>query len=156
MVIAVGGGVVGDLTGFCASIAMRGVDFIQVPTTILAQVDSSVGGKTGINTPQGKNLIGSFYQPSAVIADIDTLKTLPKRQILAGYAEIVKYGLINDAGFFHWLEENGENVCNLEADSIMHAIEASVQSKADIVESDEREQGRRALLKSGSYFWTCS
>jgi 3-dehydroquinate synthase len=106
LMLAVGGGVVGDLTGFAASVIMRGIPYIQIPTTLLAQVDSSVGGKTAINMQEGKNMVGSFHQPSAVIADIETLKTLPRRQLLAGYAEIVKYGLINDSGFFNWLENN--------------------------------------------------
>ncbi len=152
VVFAIGGGVVGDVTGFCASIIMRGVKYIQVPTTLLAQVDSSVGGKTGINMRQGKNLVGSFYQPTAVIADIDTLKTLPRRELLAGYAEIVKYGLIGDAGFFNWLEQNGKNVCALEEDAVSHAIEVSVKSKAMTVQSDEKEKGSRALLNLGHTF----
>lgn len=152
LVIAVGGGVIGDLTGFCASITMRGVPYIQVPTTLLSQVDSSVGGKTGINTPQGKNLVGSFYQPTAVIADIDTLKTLPKRELLAGYAEVVKYGLIQDAGFFTWLEQNAEKVCNLDESAIAHVIEVSCKAKAAVVEADEKEHGRRALLNLGHTF----
>lgn len=152
VVLAVGGGVIGDLAGFCASIAMRGVSYVQVPTSLLAQVDSSVGGKTGINTPQGKNLVGSFYQPSAVIADIETLQTLPERQLLAGYAEIVKYGLIGDLGFFEWLEENGERVCTLDEEALAHAIEVSVRAKAALVRADEREAGRRALLNLGHTF----
>lgn len=152
VVLAVGGGVIGDLAGFCASIIMRGVSYIQVPTTLLAQVDSSVGGKTGISTPQGKNLIGSFYQPKAVIADIETLGTLPRRELLAGYAEILKYGLIQDPGFFKWLEDNGRRVCALEEDAIAFAVETSCRAKAAIVESDERESGRRALLNFGHTF----
>ena len=152
LVLAVGGGVIGDLTGFCASIAMRGVPYIQIPTTLLSQVDSSVGGKTGINTQQGKNLVGSFYQPSAVIADIETLKTLPRRELLAGYAEVLKYALIGDLGFFNWLEENGEKVCNLDEDAVAHAIEVSCKAKADVVQADEKEQGRRALLNLGHTF----
>lgn len=152
LVFAVGGGVIGDITGFCASIAMRGVRYIQVPTTLLAQVDSSVGGKTGINTRQGKNLVGSFYQPAAVIADIQTLRTLPRRELLAGYAEIVKYGLINDANFFNWLEQNGSAVCDLEDDAISYAIETSVASKARTVQADEKESGVRALLNLGHTF----
>ncbi len=152
VVFAVGGGVVGDVTGFCASIIMRGVKYIQVPTTLLAQVDSSVGGKTGINMRQGKNLVGSFYQPSAVIADLDTLKTLPRRELLAGYAEIVKYGLIGDAGFFNWLEQNGKDVCALEEDAVSHAIEVSVKAKAMTVQADEKEKGSRALLNLGHTF----
>ncbi len=152
LVFAIGGGVIGDVTGFCASIVMRGVKYIQVPTTLLAQVDSSVGGKTGINTRHGKNLIGSFYQPAAVIADIETLRSLPRRELLAGYAEIVKYGLINDAGFFNWLEQNGKNVCDLEDSAVSHAIETSVRAKALTVQADEKEQGARALLNLGHTF----
>lgn len=151
-VVAVGGGVVGDLAGFCASIIMRGVPYIQVPTTLLAQVDSAVGGKTAVNTALGKNMIGSFYQPEAVITDLETLKTLPERELLAGYAEIVKYGLINDAGFFSWLEENGKDVCALDLEALAYAIEASCKAKATIVEADEREAGQRALLNLGHTF----
>ena len=152
LVLAVGGGVIGDLTGFAASIAMRGVPYIQIPTTLLSQVDSSVGGKTGINTAQGKNLVGSFYQPSAVIADIESLKTLPRRELLAGYAEVVKYGLIQDYSFFQWLETNGERVCNLDEEAVAHVIEVSCKAKADVVQADEKEQGRRALLNLGHTF----
>jgi 3-dehydroquinate synthase len=124
-----------------------------VPTTLLAQVDSSVGGKTGINMKQGKNLVGSFYQPAAVIADIETLKTLPRRELLAGYAEIVKYGIIGDIGFFDWLEENGKHVCDLDEDAMSYAIEASVKAKARTVQVDEKEQGGvRALLNFGHTF----
>ncbi|MCC6598274.1 MAG: 3-dehydroquinate synthase [Alphaproteobacteria bacterium] len=152
LVLAIGGGVIGDLAGFCASIAMRGVSYIQVPTTLLSQVDSSVGGKTGISTAQGKNLVGSFYQPKAVIADLDVLKTLPRRELLAGYAEIVKYGLIQDAGFFRWLEQNGSRVCALDEDALAYAIDVSCRAKAVVVQSDEREGGRRALLNFGHTF----
>lgn len=152
MIIAVGGGVIGDLAGFAAATTMRGIDFIQIPTSLLAQVDSSVGGKTGINSKHGKNLVGAFYQPKAIIADLETLQTLPRRELLAGYAEVAKYGLINDAPFFTWLEENGEAVCALKAEPLAHAIEKSVQAKAIIVESDETEQGRRALLNLGHTF----
>lgn len=153
VIFAVGGGVVGDLAGFCASVVLRGVPYVQIPTTLLAQVDSSVGGKTGINTAQGKNLVGSFYQPSSVIADIETLKTLPRRELLAGYAEIVKYALIQDPVFFNWLEESGEKVCALDKSALMHAIETSVRAKAAIVQSDERETGGlRALLNFGHTF----
>jgi 3-dehydroquinate synthase len=152
LVLAVGGGVIGDLTGFCASITMRGVPYIQIPTSLLAQVDSSVGGKTGINTPQGKNLVGSFYQPAAVIIDIDTLKTLPKRELLAGYAEVLKYGLIQDSNFFNWLENNGSKIINLDKAAITHAVELSCKAKADVVEADEQERGRRALLNLGHTF----
>lgn len=152
IVIAVGGGVIGDLTGYVASSVMRGVSYIQVPTTLLAQVDSSVGGKTGINTVHGKNLVGAFYQPDAVIADIDVLKTLPKRELLAGYAEVVKYGLIDDENFFEWLEENGKDVCNLDPQAVSYAIEVSAKAKAALVIADEKEHGRRALLNLGHTF----
>ncbi|MGB0720720.1 MAG: 3-dehydroquinate synthase family protein, partial [Bdellovibrionales bacterium] len=151
-VFAVGGGVIGDLGGFCAAIAMRGVPYVQIPTTLLAQVDSSVGGKTGINTAQGKNLIGSFYQPVSVFADLDVLKTLPKRELLAGYAEVVKYGLINDLPFFEWLEKNGKKLCKLDQKSLAYAIEVCTKAKAAIVEADEQENGRRALLNLGHTF----
>ncbi|MGQ0526731.1 MAG: 3-dehydroquinate synthase [Alphaproteobacteria bacterium] len=153
VLIAIGGGVVGDLTGFCASIVMRGIPYIQIPTTLLAQVDSSVGGKTGINMKQGKNLVGSFYQPTAVIADLDTLKTLPRRELLAGYAEILKYALIRDAAFFDWLLQNGGAVCNLDEEAAGYAIEKSVRAKAQITQADERETGgQRALLNFGHTF----
>jgi 3-dehydroquinate synthase len=150
--VALGGGVIGDLTGFAASILLRGVDFIQVPTSLLAQVDSSVGGKTGINTSHGKNLIGSFYQPRLVLADTDVLDTLPKRELLAGYAEIVKYGLINDPAFFGWLEDHGANLIAGDEAARRHAIVKSCQAKADIVGADERESGQRALLNLGHTF----
>ncbi len=152
MVFAVGGGVIGDLAGFAASTILRGVDYVQVPTSLLSQVDSSVGGKTGINTRYGKNLVGSFYQPKAVITDIATLKTLPKRELLAGYAEIAKYGLIDNVEFFAWLEENAPLVLNLDEAAITHAIEVSCKAKAAIVEADEREGGKRALLNLGHTF----
>lgn len=152
VIFAVGGGVIGDLAGFCASIILRGIPYIQIPTTLLSQVDSAVGGKTGINTENGKNLVGSFYQPVTVIIDTDTLNTLPDRQIKAGYAEIVKYGLIKDISFFEWLEKNGENVCNLNKTALNYAIETSVQSKANIVQNDEKETGWRALLNLGHTF----
>lgn len=152
LLIAVGGGVIGDLAGFAAATIMRGIEFVQIPTTLLSQVDSSVGGKTGINIPQGKNLVGAFYQPSAVIADIETLKTLPRRELLAGYAEIVKYALINDAPFFDWLEENAAAIVALEDAPLVRAIETSVQAKAAIVQADETEQGSRALLNLGHTF----
>ena len=151
-VFAVGGGVIGDLGGFCASIAMRGVSYVQIPTSLLAQVDSSVGGKTGINTKQGKNLIGSFYQPACVLTDLDVLKTLPRRELLAGYAEVVKYGLINDLPFFEWLEKNGESLVNLEPKQLTYAIENCCKAKAAIVEADEKEHGARALLNLGHTF----
>lgn len=150
--IAFGGGVVGDLTGFAASILLRGVPFIQIPTTLLAQVDSSVGGKTGINTPQGKNLVGSFYQPLLVLADTSVLDTLPRRQLLAGYAEIAKYGLINDEPFFAWLEMNGKKVIEGDAEARRQAIHTSCAAKAAIVARDEKESGERALLNLGHTF----
>ena len=152
IVFAVGGGVVGDLAGFAAATVMRGVSYIQVPTTLLAQVDSSVGGKTGINTEQGKNLVGCFYQPGGVVADIETLKTLPRRELVAGYAEIVKYGLIRDPAFFSWLEKNGGKLCSYDEKALTYAIEKSCQAKAAIVQSDETEQGQRALLNLGHTF----
>lgn len=154
VMIVMGGGVIGDLGGFAASIVMRGIPFVQIPTTLLAQVDSSVGGKTGINAPQGKNLIGSFYQPAAVLCDTDVLKTLPERELKAGYAEIVKYGLLGDAEFYNWLEENGRHVLALKPEQLIHAIEKSCAAKAAIVGDDEREQqgGNRALLNLGHTF----
>ena len=151
--IALGGGVVGDITGFCASILNRGVDFIQIPTTLLAQTDSSVGGKTAIDTRAGKNLIGTFYQPKAVLIDTDTLKTLPCRQILAGYAEVAKYGLIKRADFWEWLEQNGEKVAALDDAAIAYAVKQSILTKARVVIADEREEsGERALLNLGHTF----
>ena len=152
VVIALGGGVVGDLAGFAASVFRRGIRFVQIPTTLLAQVDSSVGGKTGINTPHGKNLIGSFYQPSLVIADWKALDTLPAREIRAGYAEIVKYGLLGDAEFFGWLETNGPAVIAGTGEARGIAIARSCKSKSEIVAADERETGRRALLNLGHTF----
>ncbi len=150
--VALGGGVIGDLTGFAAATLLRGIDFIQVPTTLLSQVDSSVGGKTGINTRHGKNLLGAFYQPRLVLADIDTLDTLPHREVLAGYAEVVKYGLINDPDFFAWLEENGEALCDGDKALRQHAVLVSCKSKAQIVAADEREASVRALLNLGHTF----
>lgn len=152
MLVALGGGVVGDLTGFAASIMLRGIDFVQIPTTLLAQVDSSVGGKTGINTRRGKNLVGSFHQPRLVLADIAALATLPRRQLLAGYAEVVKYGLLGDAPFFAWLERHGQAVLNGDADLCREAVMRSCAAKAAIVSQDEREAGRRALLNLGHTF----
>ena len=137
-VIALGGGAIGDLAGFASSIILRGVNYVQIPTTLLSQVDSSVGGKTGINSRYGKNLIGSFFQPQLVIADINTLKTLPKRQMISGYAEIVKYGLVNDRGFFSWLEDNGSEVINHNRPKLLYAIKRSCQNKSKIVSADER------------------
>lgn len=152
VLIAFGGGVVGDLTGFVASVMKRGMSLIQVPTTLLAQVDSSVGGKTAINTAQGKNLVGTFYQPKLVIADTDILKTLPEREVRAGYAEIVKYGLIDDEPFFSHLEQAGDQVMALQADAIADAVARSCEAKARIVAQDEREGGVRALLNLGHTF----
>ena len=152
VIIAFGGGVVGDLAGFAAAIYKRGIDFIQIPTTLLAQVDSSVGGKTAIDTPRGKNLIGAFHQPRLVLADLDVLATLPQREMHAGYAEIVKYGLLGDADFFTWLEANHAGVLALEVEPLAHAVARSVEMKAEIVGEDEREAGRRALLNLGHTF----
>jgi 3-dehydroquinate synthase len=151
LVIALGGGVVGDLAGFAAAILRRGVDFVQVPTSLLAQVDSSVGGKTGINSPQGKNLIGSFHQPILVIADTAALDTLSPRQFRAGYAEVAKYGLLGDAAFFTWLEKNHGEIFSGGA-AREHAIATSCRAKAAIVARDERETGERALLNLGHTF----
>jgi 3-dehydroquinate synthase len=151
--VALGGGVVGDLTGFAASVLLRGVDFIQVPTTLLAQVDSSVGGKTGINMRHGKNLVGAFYQPRLVLADTDVLDTLPRRELLAGYAEVAKYGLIDDPAFFAWCEANGASVLAGDAAKRTYAIEQSCLAKARIVAADERETtDLRALLNLGHTF----
>jgi 3-dehydroquinate synthase len=150
--VALGGGVIGDLTGFAASVALRGIDFIQIPTTLLAQVDSSVGGKTGIDTPQGKNLVGAFHQPRLVLADTATLDTLPRRQMLAGYAEVAKYGLINDPHFFAWLESNGVDVIERADGPLRHAVLESCRNKARVVAADEREQDARALLNLGHTF----
>src|ERR1700746_2710747 len=144
MLVALGGGVVGDVTGFAAATLLRGVDFVQIPTTLLAQVDSSVGGKTGINTRAGKNLIGAFYQPRLVLADTSVLTSLPRRELLAGYAEIVKYGLIRDAEFFTWLGAAGQ--------AVRRAVLTSCAMKAEIVAGDEREEGDRALLNFGHTF----
>jgi 3-dehydroquinate synthase len=151
LVIALGGGVVGDLAGFAAAILRRGVDFVQVPTTLLAQVDSSVGGKTGINSPQGKNLVGAFHQPVLVIADTAVLDTLPPRQFRAGYAEVAKYGVLGDAAFFGWLEANHADIVKGGA-AREHAIATSCRAKAAIVARDERETGDRALLNLGHTF----
>ena len=152
VIIALGGGVIGDISGFAASIILRGVDFIQIPTTLLAQVDSSVGGKTAINIEYGKNLIGSFYQPKTVLIDITTLKTLDKRQIKSGYAEIVKYGLIKDVSFWDYLQENGKNVIALKPENLNYAICQSCKIKAEIVSKDEKENDIRALLNFGHSF----
>jgi 3-dehydroquinate synthase len=150
--IALGGGVIGDMTGYAAATYLRGVPFIQIPTTLLSQVDSSVGGKTGINHPLGKNMIGAFYQPQCVIADIDTFKTLPEREFSAGMAEVIKYGLIRDEAFFDWLEKNIEDLMKLNPSLLIEAIKRSCQNKADIVEMDEHESGVRATLNLGHTF----
>ena len=151
-VIAIGGGVIGDLAGFISSIIYRGINFIQVPTTLLAQVDSSVGGKTAINVKQGKNLIGSFYQPKAVITDVSFLSSLSEREIKCGLSEIIKYGIIGDRGFFNWLKENVDNLTKLNQDCLIYAIEKSCSMKANIVQKDEKEKGDRALLNFGHTF----
>lgn len=150
--IALGGGVVGDIAGFAAATYQRGVDFIQIPTTLLAQVDSSVGGKTAVNHRLGKNMIGAFHQPRAVVADLDTLNTLPERELSAGLAEVIKYGLINDAAFFDWLDSNINGLLEREPDALEYAVTRSCENKARIVAEDEREQGRRALLNLGHTF----
>lgn len=150
--IALGGGVVGDMAGFAAACYQRGVAFIQVPTTLLAQVDSSVGGKTGVNHPLGKNMIGAFHQPGAVIIDTDTLDTLPEREIAAGLAEVIKYGLIRDPAFFDWLEARMPALVARDSEALAEAIERSCQNKAEVVAADERESGQRALLNLGHTF----
>ena len=150
--IALGGGVIGDLAGFAAAVFQRGAPFIQIPTTLLAQVDSSVGGKTAINHPLGKNMIGAFYQPRVVIADTDTLKTLPERELSAGLAEVIKYGLIGDFTFFEWLETNMDRLVAREPAALAHAIQVSCRNKATVVAADEREEGVRALLNFGHTF----
>jgi len=151
-VVALGGGVVGDMAGFAAACYQRGVPFVQVPTTLLAQVDSSVGGKTGVNHPGGKNLIGAFHQPSAVFADTNTLNTLPDRELRAGLAEVIKYGLIVDQAFFDWLEGHADRLLARDPAALAHAIKRSCEIKAEIVARDEREQGDRALLNLGHTF----
>ena len=150
--IALGGGVIGDITGFAAATFMRGVDFIQIPTTLLSQVDSSVGGKTGINHPLGKNMIGAFYQPKCVVADISLLKTLPDKELSAGLAEVIKYGLIRDSIFFKWLEDNIEGIMKRDSQLLIQSVVRSCQNKADIVEADEFESGIRATLNLGHTF----
>ncbi|HEV2007413.1 MAG TPA: 3-dehydroquinate synthase [Burkholderiales bacterium] len=151
--IALGGGVIGDLTGFAAATYLRGVPFIQVPTTLLAQVDSSVGGKTAINHPRGKNMIGAFYQPLAVVADTTTLDTLPQREVSAGLAEVIKYGLIRDSAFFAWLESNIDALVARDAAALAYAIQRSCENKAEVVAADEREEsGARAQLNLGHTF----
>lgn len=151
-IVALGGGVIGDMAGFAAACYQRGVPFIQVPTTLLSQVDSSVGGKTAVNHPLGKNMIGAFYQPRCVIADTDTLKTLPDSELAAGIAEVIKYGLICDPEFFVWLETNIEHLVARNPEALAYAIERSCQNKAAVVAEDETEQGRRALLNLGHTF----
>lgn len=150
--VALGGGVVGDVVGFAASILLRGVDFIQIPTTLLAQVDSSVGGKTGINTKAGKNLVGSFYQPRMVLADLDALTTLPARELRAGYAEVIKYGLIMKPEFYQWCERHGEKILACDMEYLQRAVIGCCQMKAEIVGRDERESSQRAWLNFGHTF----
>ncbi|ADP71807.1 3-dehydroquinate synthase [Rhodomicrobium vannielii ATCC 17100] len=151
-VVALGGGVIGDLAGFAAATLKRGVRVVQVPTTLLAQVDSSVGGKTGIDTQHGKNLVGAFHQPSLVLIDLDTLKTLPPREFRAGYAEVAKYGALGDSVFFRWLEDNAAAIFELDTYPLTDAVETSVRMKAEIVSRDEKEAGDRALLNLGHTF----
>ena len=150
--LALGGGVIGDMAGFAAACYQRGVNFVQVPTTLLAQVDSSVGGKTGVNHPLGKNMIGAFHQPLCVVADTDTLNTLPDRELSAGLAEVIKYGLIDDPEFFTWLEDNMTALRDRDPDALAYAIERSCHDKARVVSADEREAGQRALLNLGHTF----
>lgn len=152
LVVALGGGVVGDLAGFAAAILRRGVACVQIPTSLLAQVDSSVGGKTGINVEEGKNLVGAFHQPSLVLCDLEALDTLPKRDFLSGYAEVAKYGLLGDRRFFEWLEGNGQAMLNGNRAALGHAVRRSCSIKAGIVSDDEREHGRRSLLNLGHTF----
>lgn len=152
LIVALGGGVVGDLTGFAAAVLRRGVGFVQIPTSLLAQVDSSVGGKTGINAPQGKNLIGAFHQPALVLADTEALGTLTARDFIAGYGEVVKYGMLGDAKFFEWLEVNGPALAAGDMDARVAAVKRSCQMKAEIVARDEKEMGERALLNLGHTF----
>jgi 3-dehydroquinate synthase len=152
LIIALGGGVVGDLAGFAAATYQRGIDMIQIPTTLLAQVDSSVGGKTGVNHPSGKNMIGAFHQPRLVVIDTSTLATLPDRELRAGLAEVIKYGLIRDRAFFDWLEDNILRLVDRDPAALAHAIEVSCRHKAEIVANDETEQGERALLNLGHTF----
>lgn len=151
-VVALGGGVVGDIGGFVAATYMRGVALVQVPTTLLAQVDSSVGGKVAVNHPRGKNIIGAFYQPVLVLADVGTLRTLPSRELRAGVAEVIKYGVISDAGFFGWLEDNLERLLEGDPAALTYAVEMSCRIKARVVEADETEQGRRRVLNYGHTF----
>ena len=150
--VALGGGVIGDMVGFAAASYQRGIDYVQVPTTLLAQVDSSVGGKTGVNHPGGKNMIGAFHQPRVVLADTGTLRTLPPREYRAGMAEVVKYGFIRDAAFLQWIEANVERLIAREDAAVMHAVRRSCELKAEVVGQDEREQGLRAILNLGHTF----
>jgi 3-dehydroquinate synthase len=150
--LALGGGMVGDMTGFAAACYLRGVNYIQIPTTLIAQVDAAVGGKTAVNLPQGKNLVGAFHQPQAVLADIDYLQTLPKREYISGLAEVIKYGLIRGQKFFYWLEEHLDMLLERDPDALLHAITTSVAIKAEIVACDEKETGLRALLNFGHTF----
>ena len=152
LVVAFGGGVVGDLAGFAAAVLLRGLDFVQIPSTLLAQVDSSVGGKTGVNATAGKNLIGAFHQPRLVLADLGLLDSLPARELAAGYAEVVKYGLIRDAGFFDWLRDRGADVLARDPDALGEAVLRSCRHKAEVVAADEREADQRALLNLGHTF----
>ena len=152
IVIALGGGVIGDLVGFASSILYRGINFIQIPTTLLAQVDSSIGGKTAINVKQGKNLVGSFHQPKIVVADVNFLSTLSLREVKAGFAEIIKYAVLGNRSFFDWLNENSKKLLKLDTESLIHAIETSCKMKAKIVKEDEYEQGKRVLLNLGHTF----
>jgi len=152
VIYAFGGGVIGDLSGFAAATYMRGIDYVQVPTTLLSQIDSSVGGKTAINSPYGKNLIGAFYQPKLVLIDINTLGSLPEKQMLSGYAEMIKYGLINDSNFFLWLEKYGKNILKKDMKKLEYAIAVCCKSKSKIVTQDEKEKGLRALLNLGHTF----
>ncbi|HET9694392.1 MAG TPA: 3-dehydroquinate synthase [Steroidobacteraceae bacterium] len=151
-VLALGGGVIGDMAGFAAACYQRGVQFVQVPTTLLAQVDSAVGGKTGVNHPGGKNLIGAFHQPRAVVSDLATLRTLPGRELRAGLAEVIKYGLVDDAGFLEWIERHVEALVALDMTALTHAVRRCCEIKARIVAADEREHGQRALLNLGHTF----
>jgi len=150
--VALGGGVIGDMVGFAAAIYQRGVNFIQIPTTVMSMVDSSVGGKTGVNHPLGKNMIGAFHQPECVFIDTETLSTLPDRELHSGVAEVIKYGLIRDADFFQWLEENMQEINSRNPDALRYAIKRSCENKADVVKDDEKEAGVRATLNLGHTF----
>ena len=152
LIVAFGGGVIGDLAGFVAAVTLRGLDVVQIPTTLLSQVDSSVGGKTAINTSYGKNLVGAFHQPVRVLIDLDMLDTLPRRELLAGYAEVLKYGAIGDLDFFEWLESNGQKVIDGDKAAQLYAVVTSCEAKARVVAADERESGQRALLNFGHTF----